>query len=91
MLASGRVVAAGTVAGIVGQVRTTVVRVAALRRLQAAGIRAVLSGETLRVPGRRLAWPRRSPACPSGSAKSPPRWRSAISPMTSLHETPKSP
>ncbi len=56
VLASGRVVAAGTVAGIVGQARTTVVRAAdwavALRRLEAAGLRAVLSGETLRVPGR---------------------------------------
>ena len=56
VLASGRVVAAGTLAGIVGQARTTVVQAAdwaaALRRLEAAGIRAVLSGETLRVPGR---------------------------------------
>jgi ABC-2 type transport system ATP-binding protein len=55
VLASGRVVAAGTVAGIVGPARTTVVRAAdwaaALRRLEAAGIRAVLSGEALRVPG----------------------------------------
>jgi ABC-2 type transport system ATP-binding protein len=57
VLASGRVVAAGTVAGIVGQARTTVVRAAdwaaALRQLEAARVRAVLSGEMLRVPGRR--------------------------------------
>ena len=56
VLASGCVVAAGTAAGIVGQARTAVVRsadwAAALRRLEAAGIRAVLSGETLRVPDR---------------------------------------
>ena len=54
VLASGRVVAAGTAAEIVGRARTTVVRAAdwpaALRRLEAAGIRAVLSGQTLRVP-----------------------------------------
>ena len=59
VLASGRVVAQGTVAGIVGAARTTVVRAAdwaaALRRLEAAGIRAVLSGEALRVPGRAAA------------------------------------
>jgi ABC-2 type transport system ATP-binding protein len=56
VLADGRVVAAGTTTGILGQARTTVVRAAdwaaALRRLEAAGLRAVLSGETLRVPGR---------------------------------------
>jgi ABC-2 type transport system ATP-binding protein len=56
VLASGRVVAAGTAAGIVGPARTAVVHAAdwavALRRLEAAGIRAVLSGETLRVPDR---------------------------------------
>jgi ABC-type multidrug transport system ATPase subunit len=59
VLASGRVVAAGTAAGIVGQARTAVVRAAewaaALRRLEAAGIRAVLSGEALRVPDRSSA------------------------------------
>jgi len=56
VLASGRVVAAGTAAEIVGPARTAVVHAAdwaaALRRLEAAGIRAVLSGETLRVPDR---------------------------------------
>jgi hypothetical protein len=56
VLASGRLVAAGTAAGIVGPARTAVVRAAdwaaALRRLEADGIRAVLSGETLRVPDR---------------------------------------
>jgi ABC-2 type transport system ATP-binding protein len=56
VLASGRVVAAGTIAGIVGQARATVVRApdwaVALRRLEAAGLRAVLSGEALRVPDR---------------------------------------
>jgi ABC-2 type transport system ATP-binding protein len=56
VLASGRVVAAGTTAEIVGRARTTVVRAAdwaaALRRLEAARIRAVLSGQALRVPGR---------------------------------------
>jgi ABC-2 type transport system ATP-binding protein/ribosome-dependent ATPase len=54
VLAGGRVVAAGTAAGIVGPARTAVVRAAdwaaALRRLEAAGLRAVLAGETLRVP-----------------------------------------
>ena len=56
VLAGGRVVAAGTAAEIVGPARTAVVHAAdwaaALRRLEAAGIRAVLSGETLRVPDR---------------------------------------
>ena len=56
VLASGLVVAAGTAAEIIGPARTAVVRAAdwavALRRLEAAGIRAVLSGETLRVPDR---------------------------------------
>ena len=59
VLASGRVVAAGTAAEIVGPARAAVVRAAdwaaALRRLEAAGIRAVLSGETLRVPARPMA------------------------------------
>ena len=59
VLASGRVVAAGTAAEIVGEARTAVVRAAdwavALRRLEAAGIRAVLSGETLRAAGRPAA------------------------------------
>jgi ABC-2 type transport system ATP-binding protein len=56
VLAGGRVVAAGTAAEIVGAARTAVVRAAdwaaALRRLEVAGIRALLSGETLRVPDR---------------------------------------
>ena len=59
VLAGGRVVAAGTAAEIVGPARTAVVHAAdwaaALRRLEAAGIRAVLSGETLRVPARPMA------------------------------------
>jgi hypothetical protein len=50
------VVAAGTTAEIIGPARTAVVRAAdwatALRRLEAAGLRAVLAGETLRVPAR---------------------------------------
>ena len=65
VLAGGRVVAAGTAAQIVGPTRTAVVRAvdwaAALRRLEAAGLRAVLAGTgvagtgvagtALRVPG----------------------------------------
>ncbi|MGO9188050.1 MAG: ABC transporter ATP-binding protein [Streptosporangiaceae bacterium] len=51
VLAGGRVVAAGTAAQIVGPARTTVVRAAnwaaALRRLEAAGLRAVLAGTGL--------------------------------------------
>jgi ABC-2 type transport system ATP-binding protein len=56
VLASGRVVAEGTVAEIVGRAHTVVVQAAdwtaALRRLETAGLRAVLSGQTLRVPDR---------------------------------------
>jgi ABC-2 type transport system ATP-binding protein len=56
VLAAGRVVAAGTPAQITGQARTAVVRAAdwaaALRRLETAGLRAVLAGPVLRVPGR---------------------------------------
>ncbi len=62
VLAAGRVAAAGTAAQITGQARTAVVRAAdwaaALRRLEAAGLRAILAGLALRVPGRR---PPRSP------------------------------
>ena len=51
VLAGGRVVAAGTAAQIVGPTRTAVVRAAdwaaALRRLEAAGLRAVLAGTVL--------------------------------------------
>ena len=51
VLAGGRVVAAGTAAQIVGPARTAVVRAAdwaaALRRLEAAGLRAVLAGTVL--------------------------------------------
>jgi ABC-type multidrug transport system ATPase subunit len=51
VLAAGRVVAAGTAGQIVGQARTAVVRAAdwavALRRLEAAGLRAVLAGTGL--------------------------------------------
>ena len=53
VLAGGRVVAAGTAAQIVGPARTAVVRAAdwaaALRRLEAAGLRAVLAGTGWRV------------------------------------------
>ncbi len=56
VLAAGRVVAAGPAAQIVGQARTAVLRAAdwaaALRRLEAAGLRAVLAGTGLRIPGR---------------------------------------
>jgi len=59
VLAAGRVVAVGTSAQIVGQRRTAVVRAAdwpaALRRLEAAGLRAVLAGTGLRIPGRTAA------------------------------------
>jgi ABC-type multidrug transport system ATPase subunit len=59
VLAAGRVVATGTAAQIVGPARTAVVRAAdwtaALRRLEAAGLRAVLAGTALRVPGRPAA------------------------------------
>ena len=59
VLAGGREVAAGTAAQITGQARTAVVRAAdwaaALRRLEAAGLRAVLAGPVLRVPGRTVA------------------------------------
>ena len=74
VLAAGRVVAAGTAAQIIGQARTAVVRAAdwaaALRRLERAGLRAVLAGPGLadagladtglagpglRVPGRSAA------------------------------------
>ena len=59
VLADGRVVAAGTTAQIVGISRTAVVRApdwtTALRRLEAAGLRAVLDGTALRVPGRQVA------------------------------------
>ena len=67
VMAAGRVVAAGTSAQITGQARTPVVRAAdwpgALRRLEAAGLRAVLAGDQdpgrggtgLRIPGRTAA------------------------------------
>jgi ABC-type multidrug transport system ATPase subunit len=67
VMAAGRVVAAGTSAQITGQARTPVVRAAdwpeALRRLEAAGLRAVLGADQdpghgrtgLRVPGRTAA------------------------------------
>jgi len=55
IMAAGRVVAAGTREEIIGSERTVVLRTAdwaaALRRLEAAGLRAVLSGPVLRVPG----------------------------------------
>lgn len=56
VLAAGRVVATGTAAQIVGGARTAVLRTAdwagALPLLEAAGLRAVLAGPVLRVPGR---------------------------------------
>jgi len=59
VLAGGREVAAGRAAQITGQARTAVVWAAdwaaALRRLEAAGLRAVLAGPVLRVPGRTVA------------------------------------
>jgi ABC-2 type transport system ATP-binding protein len=55
VMASGRVIAAGTAAQIIGRARTAVVHAAdwpaALRSLEAAGLRAVLAGQLLRVPG----------------------------------------
>jgi ABC-2 type transport system ATP-binding protein len=55
VMAAGRVVAEGTSAGIVGDRRTVVVDSAdwpaALRLIEAAGLRATLTGTTLRVPG----------------------------------------
>ena len=55
VMAAGRVVAVGTIEEIIGAERTVVLRTAdwpsALRRLEAAGLRAVLSGPVLRVPG----------------------------------------
>jgi ABC-2 type transport system ATP-binding protein len=68
VMAAGRVVAAGTAAQIIGQDRTVVVRpadwAAALRRLEQSGLRAVLSGTTLRVP----AGSRQSPAADVAAA-----------------------
>ena len=55
VMAAGRVVAVGTTKQIIGPERTVVLHTAdwavALRRLEAAGLRAVLSGPVLRVPG----------------------------------------
>ena len=55
VMAGGRVVAEGTAAGIVGGRRTVAVTAddwsGALRAIEAAGLRAVLSGTDVRVPG----------------------------------------
>ncbi len=55
VMAGGRVVAEGTAAGIVGGRHTVVVAAAdwpgALRAIEGAGLRAVLSGTEVRVPG----------------------------------------
>lgn len=55
VMAAGRIVAEGTSASIVGERRTVVVDgpdwAEALRRIEASGLRAVLAGTTLRVPG----------------------------------------
>ena len=88
VLAGGRVVAAGTAAQIVGPARTAVVRAAdwaaALRRLEAAGLRAVLAGTAWR--GRRWGtraaasaavrrWQARRCACRAArTPRSPRRW-----------------
>jgi ABC-2 type transport system ATP-binding protein len=68
VLAAGRVVAAGTAAQIVGPARTAVVRAAdwaaALRRLEAAGLRAVLAGTAL--AGMAPAGPVSAGAVPAG-------------------------
>ena len=70
VLAGGRVVAAGTAAQIVGPARTAVVRAAdwaaALRRLEAAGLRAVLAGTALAGPA--LAGPALADTAPAGPA-----------------------
>jgi ABC-2 type transport system ATP-binding protein len=60
VMAAGRVVASGTAAAIVGDARTAVVSsgagwAAAWRALDAAGLRAVLHGHALRVPGAAVA------------------------------------
>lgn len=55
VMTEGRVVAAGTVEGIVGDARVVVVEAedwtSAFERLETAGLRAALVGRTLRVPG----------------------------------------
>ena len=70
VLAGGRVVAAGTAAQIVGPARTAVVRAAdwaaALRRLEAAGLRAVLAGTALAGPA--LAGPALAGTALAGTA-----------------------
>ena len=103
VLAAGRVVAEGTVAQITGQARTPVVRAAdwaaALRRLETAGLRAVLAGpapagrcrRTLgwRTLGwRALAWP--TPCCGCRGVR-PPRSppRSATCPPASPLSPPR--
>ncbi len=64
VMAAGRVVAAGTSAQIVGDARTVVVDgpdwAAALRELDQGGLRAVLAGQTLRVPGATIDQVRRA-------------------------------
>ena len=63
VMAAGRVVAEGTAAGIVGERRTVVVDAgdwaAAVGLIEAAGLRAILSGTSLRVPGAAPATVRR--------------------------------
>ena len=89
VLAGGRVVAAGTAAQIVGPARTAVVRAAdwaaALRRLEAAGLRAVLAGTVsagtaLRVPGHPAAEVAAALGdLPASVSTGPPCWRSVSS------------
>jgi ABC-type multidrug transport system ATPase subunit len=73
VLAAGRVVATGTAAQIVGPARTAVVRAAdwaaALRRLEAAGLRTVLAGTGPGLAGAGLAGAGAAgPAGPAGPA-----------------------
>jgi len=64
VMADGRVVAAGSVADIVGDARVVVVRTDAWQQafgsLEAAGLHAALVGRTLRVPGTRAGDVRRA-------------------------------
>ncbi|MGA2829250.1 MAG: ABC transporter ATP-binding protein [Streptosporangiaceae bacterium] len=75
VMAAGKVVAEGTSAGIVGERRTVVVDsadwAAALRLIEAAGLRATLTGTTLRVPAATAATVQRALAAVPGDAAVP--------------------
>jgi ABC-2 type transport system ATP-binding protein/ribosome-dependent ATPase len=75
VMAAGKVVAEGTSAGIVGERRTVVVDsadwAAALRLIEAAGLRATLTGTTLRVPTATAAAVQRALAAVPGDAAVP--------------------